>query len=64
MNATHLLMNIPPEIQRRYNIGEEARAEADGSVMGGHFTIETKNGGTVSVDAVELCGTDIMVKEL
>lgn len=64
MSAKYLLSEIPLDIQQRYNINAEAEAEADGSVMGGHFTIETKDGGTVSVDAVELSGTDINVKRL
>jgi hypothetical protein len=64
MTPTHILRNIPPEVQRRYGINAEAKAEADGSVMGGHLTIETKAGGTVGVDAVELTGTDITIEPI
>lgn len=64
MSVRYLLSEIPPEIQQRYNINAEAKAEGEGSVMGGHFTIETKDGGSVSMDAVELSGTDIKVKRL
>ena len=64
MKPSHLLRNIPPEIQKRYNINAEAKAEASYDVSGGHFEIETRNGGTVGVDAVELCGTEILVQEL
>lgn len=64
MTPTHLLKNIPPEIQKRYNIAAEAKAEASDEVMGGHFEIETKDGRTVGVDAVELSGTNILVQDL
>lgn len=58
------LTNIPKHIQKRYNIGPTAKAEADNSVGGGHFTITNKKGHGVSVDAVELSGTNIMIREL
>lgn len=62
--STHLLENIPQEIQKRYNIGETCEVEADNSVGGGHFTLVNKEGRTIGVDAVELSGTDIIIRRL
>lgn len=62
MNTTHILENIPPDIQERYNIGESVEVEADSSVGGGHFTLCNKQGRHVGIDAVELCGTDITIR--
>lgn len=60
MVATHVLENIPKEIQKRYNIDEKVEVEVDNSVMGGHFTLFNKTGKEISIDAVELFGCDNM----
>ena len=62
--ATHILANIPQEIQRRYNIGEQVEVDADSSVSGGHFTLINKEGKGIAIDAVELSGTDITIQRI
>jgi hypothetical protein len=57
--ASMRLYNVPAEIQQRYNIGSEVDVEADSSVGGGHFSFLNKDGRTVEVDAVEICGQGI-----
>ncbi len=64
MIYTHELTRIPKKIQRRYNIGKTVKIVNDGSVGGGNFTFLNKAGETVSIDAVELSGTNIMVQKI
>jgi hypothetical protein len=59
-----LLTNIPLEIQKRYGIGKEVEVNADGSVLGGHFTLVNRAGERVGIDAVELFGTDIFIQRI
>lgn len=58
------LTKVPKEIQRRYGIGPIVEGKADDSVGGGHLMLVKEDGGLVSVDAVELTGTGIMIEEL
>jgi hypothetical protein len=64
MNATHVLENIPPAIQQRFNIGTEAKAEPHGSIVSGHLIIETKDGGEVQVNGGELVETGITIRAI
>lgn len=55
---------IPKDIQEVYNIGPIVVAKVSSDVMGGSFEIIRKDGKTITIDAVELTGTGIMVEEL
>jgi len=57
------LTNIPPNIQKRYNIGEELEVETDNTVCGGHFSGVNKEGQPLDIDGVELSNTGILVEE-
>ncbi len=64
MRATHILTDIPQKIQEIYNIGNQVEVEADNSVGGGHFTLINRDGKMVSMDAVELFGTDTLIQKI
>jgi hypothetical protein len=64
MHATHILKNIPPDIQALYNIAEKVVVEADNGGVGGNFTLQTRDGSTVSVDAAKLAGTRITIDSI
>ncbi len=64
MANTHILANIPPEIQQRYDIGETVEVVASGESMGGNFAFMDRKGQGVNIDAVELSGTDITIRPL
>jgi hypothetical protein len=64
MANTHVLANIPQEIQARYNIGETVEVVASGESMGGNFAFVNREGRGVNIDAVELSSTDITIRAL
>ena len=58
------LEKIPLHIQNRYNIGESVEADVSGESMGGNFSFKNKDGRVIRIDAVELSGTNIIVRNL
>ena len=64
MSEKMRLFNIPPEIQKRYNVGESVDVVADSSVNGGHFTFVNKGGRIIEIDAVEIYDQGIQYEEI
>lgn len=59
-----MLSNIPKKVQDEFGIGPEIKVQVSDDVMGGRFMFTNEKGEPISVDAVELTGTGIIVEEL
>jgi hypothetical protein len=58
------LEKIPPEIQKRYNVGEKVDAFTIDDGLEGTFSFENKVGAIVRIEAAELVGTSVEVRIL